>query len=61
MLSDTVSLDGMGAQRFGFDRYGFLVLDKTADGWAGAFYDVHDRPIAACKLAQRALSCQASK
>jgi hypothetical protein len=60
-LSGEVSLDRMDAKRFGFDRYGFLVLDKTADGWAGAFYDVHDRPIAACKLAQRALSCQASK
>jgi hypothetical protein len=60
-LSDSVGLDKMSAQRFGFDRYGFLVLEKTGDGWAGAFYDVRDKPIATCKLAGRALSCQAAK
>jgi hypothetical protein len=60
-LSDSVHLDGMSAKRFGFDRYGFLVLEKTGDGWAGAFYDVRDRAIATCKLVGRALTCQAAK
>jgi hypothetical protein len=36
-LDGGVDMDGMSAERFGFDRYGFLVLDKTATGWAGAF------------------------
>lgn len=59
-VSDRVDIDGMSAARFGFDRYGFLVLDRTAHGWAGAFYDVHDRPIARCALAGRALDCRAA-
>jgi len=60
-LSDRVDLDGMSARRFGFDRYGFLLLEKTGDTWAGAFYDVRDQPIATCTLIGRALSCNAAK
>ena len=60
-LDGQVDVDSMAARRFGFDRYGFLVLDRTADGWAGKFYDVRDQPIAACKLAGRALECHAVK
>jgi hypothetical protein len=60
-IDGQVSVDGMDARRFGFERYGVLVLDRTADGWAGDFYDVRDQPIAACKLSGRLLSCQASK
>ncbi|HEX3406065.1 MAG TPA: metallophosphoesterase [Caulobacteraceae bacterium] len=59
-VDDEVGLDGMRAARFGFDRYGFLVLDRTADGWAGDFYDVRDQPIAHCRLAGRKLACHAS-
>jgi hypothetical protein len=59
-LNDKVSIDGMSARRFGFDRYGFLVLDRTAGGWAGDFYDVRDRPIAHCRLAGRKLACRAA-
>lgn len=59
-LNDEVSIDGMRARRFGFERYGFLVLDRTADGWAGAFYDVRDQPIATCRLARRKLACRAA-
>jgi predicted phosphodiesterase len=60
VLSDQVSLDGMDARRFGFDRYGFLVLERTGAAWAGDFYDVRDRPIAHCRLVGRALTCQAA-
>jgi hypothetical protein len=60
-LNDSVKIDGMSAKRFGFDRYGFLILEKTGDDWAGSFYDVHDHPIATCKLVGRALTCQATK
>jgi hypothetical protein len=60
-IDGQVKLDGMAARRFGFDRYGFLVLERKADGWAGAFYDVRDRPIANCRLAGRALDCQPAK
>ncbi len=59
-LDGEVGLDGMRAHRFGFDRYGFLVLDRDAAGWAGTFYDVHDRPVALCRLAGRKLACHAA-
>ena len=55
-----VSVDGMGARRFGFDRYGFLVLDRAGAGWNGTFYDTHDRPIAVCRVASRKLVCHAA-
>jgi hypothetical protein len=60
-LNDSVSLDGMRAKRFGFDRYGFLILEKTGGAWSGSFYDVRDHPIASCKLVARALTCQATQ
>jgi hypothetical protein len=60
-LDGTVSLDGLRAKRFGFERYGFLVLDRTAEGWAGKFYDVRDTPIATCQLVGRSLTCGAPK
>ena len=59
-LNDTVSLDGMSAHRFGFDRYGFLVLERQGQDWAGDFFDVRDRPIAHCRLSGRALACHAA-
>jgi hypothetical protein len=55
-----VGIDGMGARRFGFDRYGFLVLDRAGAGWNGTFYDTHDRPIAVCRVAGRKLACHAA-
>ncbi len=58
MISDTVRLDGMSARRFGFDRYGFLLLERRGDNWAGDFYDVHDEPIAHCRLTGRSLACE---
>ena len=58
VLDDQVSLDRMVARRFGFDRYGFLVLDRIGDDWSGDFYDVSDNPIAHCRLAGRALTCR---
>lgn len=58
-LSGDVDIDGMSARRFGFDRYGFLVLDRVGAGWRGLFYDVRDRPIAACGLVGRQLACHA--
>jgi hypothetical protein len=59
-LDGDVDIDGMSAHRFGFDRYGFLVLDRDGAGWRGAFYDVHDRPIALCGLVGRQLACHAA-
>ena len=59
-LDDEVTLDGKLARRFGFDRYGFLVLERTGGEWSGDFYDVRDNAIAHCRLAGRALACRAT-
>ena len=59
-LDGDVDMDGMSAHRFGFDRYGFLVLDRDGAGWRGAFYDVHDHAIAFCGLVGRQLACHAA-
>ena len=32
----------------------------TGAGWDGTFYDVHDRPIAVCRVAGRKLACHAA-
>jgi hypothetical protein len=58
-LDGEVDIDGMSAHRFGFDRYGFLVLDREGAGWRGLFYNVHDQPIAACGQRGRKLACHA--
>lgn len=60
LLSDTVNIDGLNAQRFGFDRYGFLVLERAGADWVGDFFDVSDHAIAHCRLVARALTCRAA-
>jgi predicted phosphodiesterase len=59
-IDGVVELDGLSARRFGFDRFGFLVLDRSGHDWTGNFYDVRDRPIAHCQLSERALACSAA-
>ncbi len=56
--SDVVSLDGLDAQRFGFDRYGYLLLDRSGAEWTGAFRDIDDKVVATCRLHVRQLSCK---
>ena len=56
-FSDVVDLAGMKARRFGHARYGFLILDRSAGGWDGAFYDAQDHLIARCAIRGRELSC----
>ena len=56
--SDVVSLDGLDAQRFGFDRYGYLLLDRSGDDWTGAFRDLDDKVVATCRLHLRQLACR---
>jgi hypothetical protein len=57
---DRVWLDRMAAVHFEFDRFGYVVLDRTGQGgddWQGVFYDAHDRPVATCALRTRSLVC----
>ncbi|MFI4935617.1 MAG: metallophosphoesterase family protein [Caulobacterales bacterium] len=50
-------IDGMSARAFTFNRYGFLILERSGEAWTGAFYDMSDHVIARCRLAGRSLAC----
>ena len=52
-----VQIDNLPAQRITFERYGYLLLDRAGDDWVGAFWDLKDRVVAACRLHQRRLNC----
>ena len=52
-----VTIDGLPADRITFERYGYLLLDRAGDDWVGAFWDLKDRVVAACRLHQRRLNC----
>ena len=54
---DEVNIDGLPANRITFERYGYLLLDRAGDDWVGAFWDLKDRVVAACRLHQRRLNC----
>jgi len=61
-----VRIDGATADWLGFDRFGYLVLDRhdTAGGppsWTGTFYDADDHPIVDCSLRDRALRCEPAR
>ena len=56
--SDLVSIDGLDAQRFGFDRYGYLLLERSGPDWTGAFRDLDDKVVATCRLHLRQLTCK---
>lgn len=49
--------DGMVADFLTFDRFGYLVLERQGEDWAGAFHDAADRIVATCRLHERALKC----
>jgi hypothetical protein len=53
-----VKIDGAAAQRMTFDRFGYLLLDRAGPDWVGAFWDLKDRVVAACRLHARRLSCE---
>jgi hypothetical protein len=51
------TIDGLKARNFGFERYGFLLLERSGQVWTGAFYNIDDKVIARCRLAARDLVC----
>jgi hypothetical protein len=52
-------IDGIKTRKgFALERFGFLVLERTAAGWDGTLYDAGDAVLARCKLSGRALECQ---
>ena len=49
----------MPAKGLSFDRFGYLLLDRAGADWVGAFWDLNDHVIAACRLHGRDLGCKA--
>ena len=54
------TLDGMDAESFTFSRFGYVLLEKDGEDWAGTFHDAEDKVVAVCRLHARALSCRAA-
>jgi hypothetical protein len=52
-----VSIDGMDAQGFAFERYGYLLLERHGADWTGDFRDLDDKVVANCRLHGRSLAC----
>src|SRR5262249_18068129 len=54
----TFELDGLDAQLLEFARFGYLVLDRTAEGGSGPCYNAQTRLTATCVIAKRRLACE---
>jgi hypothetical protein len=57
LRSDDVAIGGLEAQSLEFERYGYFVMDRTAEGWRGVFKDMVGHVVAACTLKARTLDC----
>jgi hypothetical protein len=57
---DTVMIDGMEARTLTFERFGYVLLERQAVGWAGVFRDLDGKVVARCRLVGRALTCGAA-
>jgi hypothetical protein len=56
---DIVEIDGLEARSLEFERFGYFVMDREADGdWRGVFKDVDGKVLAICALDQRTLKCR---
>jgi len=58
VLAGPTSIDDMDAEGFGFERYGYLLLDRHGPDWTGDFRDLDDRLVATCRLHGRSLTCR---
>ena len=59
--TDQVDIDGQGAERMTFSRFGYFLLDRAGADWTGAFRDIDDHVVALCRLHERDLRCSAAK
>ncbi len=51
-------IDGMKVRRgFAAERFGYLILERSAAGWDGTLYAPDDAVIARCTLADRTIDC----
>jgi predicted phosphodiesterase len=54
-----VEIDGMPVRRgLALNRFGYLVLERSDNGWDGTLYAVDDTVLARCRLAGREIDCR---
>src|SRR5271170_3269547 len=52
-------IDGMTVRRgFASERFGYFIMEREADGWAGTLYAPDDTVLARCRLAGREIDCR---
>jgi hypothetical protein len=57
MLQGELEIDGKKAAYSGRGRFGYMVLERAAAGWAGTLHGVDDEVLAQCSLVERAMTC----
>ena len=53
----TETIDGQPANVFQLQRYGYLMMDRTKDGWIGTVFSIDDTTLGICNFAGRSSSC----
>ncbi len=53
----TETIDGGAAHVFQLQRYGYLMMDRTRDGWIGTVFSIDDAILGMCRLVGREASC----
>jgi hypothetical protein len=53
----TETIDGRPATVFQLQRYGYLMMDRTKDGWIGTVFSIDDTILGICNFAGRSTSC----
>lgn len=53
----TEKIDGVTANIFQLQRYGYFVMDHTKDGWNGTVFSVEDKVLGSCTFIGRETSC----
>jgi hypothetical protein len=53
----TETIDGKAANIYQLQRYGYLMMDRTQDGWIGTVFSVHDDILGVCTFIGRQASC----
>jgi predicted phosphodiesterase len=51
------AIDGLTADVFQLQRYGYFVMDRTKDGWIGTAYSIDDEVLGSCSFIGRKASC----
>ena len=56
-----ISIDGKNLRRgFAVSTYGYVVLNRTGQGWEGAVYSIADQVLARCTLNGRNVACRSA-